>query len=366
MTSYCYAWRVAGVLLLCCSQEVMAAEQPQLAFVSIRDGNAHIYVNQRNGAEVALTRGNSVNTQPAWSADGSLLAFSSVRDGQSAIYVLDADGQNLHRLNQSVLWQTAPSWSPDGTAIAYLARDNSIAGVALHIMQLADGTLTVIDDNGREKGPDVPVWSADSRQLLFSGANEQGKTDIWLVQRDGSGLRNISRQVSTRHKAHPAISPDGRYVVYVADMRGHLALFRTDLHSGESVNLTAGTPAAYETPRWSADGRHIVFASSRDDPGLTRMDIFLMHADGTAVTNLSRHPHEDFNPHWAADGHSVIFTSLRSGTAQIFAYDLQSQQAMRITDNTSHDMDQVPRPLSRSQGSEMASANNGENRYANE
>lgn len=355
----------AIVLLLLQSQLVFAVNEPQLAFVSIRDGNAHIYVRDAE-QERALTTGNSVNTQPAWSVDGKTLAFSSVRDGLSSIYLIDADGKNLRRLNQSTLWQTAPSWSPDGNAVAYLARDNSKAGAALHIVSLMAGTLTVIDGNGLDKGPDAPVWSADSQHLVFLGANEQGKGDVWLVQRDGSGLKNISLQVSNRHKAHPAISPDGRYVVYVADMRGHLALFCTDLHSGESVNLTAGMPAAYETPRWSADGRRLLFASSRDDPGLTRMDIFVMNADGSAVTNLSRHPHEDFNPHWAADDQAVIFISLRSGTAQIFAYDLLSQQATRITNNTSHDMDQVPRPVSRSQSTGMASANNGENRYANE
>ncbi|KKO46303.1 hypothetical protein WG68_05900 [Arsukibacterium ikkense] len=335
----------AGVLALCGSLAVAAGLQHDLAFVSIRDGNAHIYVSRGDGTQVALTSGSSVNTQPAWSADGTMLAFSSVRDGQSAIYIIGADGQDLRRLNQSTLWQTAPSWSPDGKAIAFFARDNSKPGVALHLMDLTDRTALIIDADGMEKGPDAPVWSADGKQLAFLGSHAGQKNDVWVVQRDGSGLQNISQQVSTRHKAHPAMSPDGRYVVYVADMRGYLALFRTDLQTGESVNLTADKPAAYETPRWSADGRRLVFASSRDDPELTRMDIFMMNADGSGVTNLSQHPHEDFNPHWSADEQRIIFTSLRSGTAQIFAYDLVSKQLMRITDNQSHDMDQVPQPV---------------------
>lgn len=342
---FSHSLRYCAVVLALWAGTVLAkALQPGLAFVSIRDGNAHIYV-ARNGQEHALTSGNSVNTQPAWSVDGKTLAFSSVRENQSAIYLIDADGQNLRRLSQSTLWQTAPSWSPDGKAIAFLARDNSKPGVELHIINLADGALSVLEASGTEKGPDAPVWSADGKMLAFLNANAQNKSDVWVVQRDGSGLRNISQQVSNRNKAHPAISPDGRYVVYVADMRGHLALFRTDLQSGEAVNLTADKPAAYETPRWSKDGSQLVFASSRDDPGLTRMDIFLMNADGSGVTNLSRHPHEDFNPHWSADDQRIIFTSLRSGTAQIFAYDFASQKSMRITENQSHDMDQVPQPV---------------------
>ena len=144
-----------------------------------------------------------------------------------------------------------------------------------------------------------------------------------------------------------------------------LALYRTDLHSGESVNLTADKPAAYETPRWSADGRQLVFASSRDDPGLTRMDIFVMNADGTAVVNLSRHPHEDFNPHWTADGKRIIFTSLRSGTAQLYAYDLAAKQAVRLTENQSHDMDQVPQPVAVSNLQTVVSVTKGDLSYEN-
>mgnify|MGYP006167877181 CR=1 FL=1 len=147
MVGYHYRNLVLAALALCSSAACAGALQQGLAFVSIRDGNAHIYVT-RGDKQLALTTGNSVNTQPAWSADGTTLAFSSVRDGQSAIYLISADGQHLRRLNQSMLWQTAPSWSPDGSAIAYLARDNSKAGVELHIMRLSDGMLTVIDSLG--------------------------------------------------------------------------------------------------------------------------------------------------------------------------------------------------------------------------
>ena len=44
----------------------------KVAFVSIRSGDAHIYVANAKGVERVVTKGKSVNTQPAWSPDGRL------------------------------------------------------------------------------------------------------------------------------------------------------------------------------------------------------------------------------------------------------------------------------------------------------
>lgn len=336
-----------------------------VAFVSNRDGNAHIYITRGDNTDKALTQGNSNNMHPAWSPDGKLLAFTSLRDGNSAIYIMQADGTQLRRLNDSTNWQSAPSWSPDGKSLAYFSRQQGKPGVALHIASLLDDSIVVLADDGRDKGPNGPVWSGDGSLLAYIALGENRKTDVWLVHRDGSQLSNISQQVSKRNKAHPAFSPDGKHLSYIADMRDHVAIMLTNLSSGESINLTAGQPAKYEHPRWSPSGKQLVFASTRDDATQTRMDVFVMNADGSNAVNLSRHPNEDFNPHWTADGKSIVFTSLRSGTAQIYAYDLQKKSAVRITTNTAHDMDQVPQPATTNVLQAQSSANIGDLNHAN-
>jgi len=77
------------------------------------------------------------------------------------------------------------------------------------------------------------------------------------------------------------------------------------------------------------------------------MDIFVMNADGSEVRNLTRHPHEDFNAQWSGDGRRVVFNSLRTGTSQIFALDLMSGATLRMSENTSHDLEFATRPVAR-------------------
>jgi TolB protein len=317
----------------------------EIAFVSIRSGDAHIFINSGLGTDRQLTSGKSINTQPAWSPDGKRIAFTSSRSGLTKIFVMNRDGSDQQRLTRDERIESSPSWSPDGKSLALFSRDPASGAVELRIVDIATGATASVAGNGLDKGPEAPAWSADSRRITFMGFNETGKSDVWVVERDGSDARAVSTQVSKRSKAQPALSPDGSKIAYVADLRGAMAIMVTDLASGRTTNLTDGIVASHESPRWSQDGKRLLFASTRDDPQGTRADIFVMNADGSEVRNLSRHPHEDFNAQWMADGRHVVFTSLRSGTSQIFAVDLASGQTTRLTSNASHDMEQVTRPV---------------------
>ena len=340
-----------GVALLAAACAVMSPPAnaqdigSYVSFVSIRTGDAHIYRTGPSGAEVKLTSDGTNNNQPSWSTDGKVIAFTSNRQGVTRIFLMNPDGSGVRALTRDGRIETAPSLSPDGTSIAFYSQDPASGQIDLRVVALGSGATTVINANGRDMGPTKPSWSADGRRLAFPVHREEKQYEIWVANSDGSGARIVSDKFGKRGKGDPAMSPDGKRVAYVADMRGPMHLAVTDLETGESVDLTPNVLATHESPKWSPDGKRIAFASTRDDPEVVRSDIFVMNADGTGLRNLTRHPGEDFNPSWSVDGTTIFFTSLRSGTAQLFAVDVAGGRTQRITNNQSHDMEQAPGPV---------------------
>ncbi|MEA2555466.1 MAG: TolB protein, partial [Actinomycetota bacterium] len=66
-------------------------------------------------------------------------------------------------------------------------------------------------------------------------------------------------------------------------------------------------------PAWSPDGTKIAF--SRGPTG--SRDIYAINADGTALTQLTTNPADDFQPAWSPDG-SIAFVSDRTGDDEIW------------------------------------------------
>jgi TolB protein len=255
---------------------------------------------------------------PSWSPDGRWIVFESDVESFSDIYRVSRDGSGLTRLTRNAQGNFEPALSPDGTQIAFVSsRDGD---PELYRMR-ADGTkqqrLTAF--HSEDWGP---RWSPDGKRLAFL-SDRGGRARIHVVNADGTHLRTLAGpppEVAGRglpspgdagaarpapgppgtseEESDPTWSPDGTQLAYITRRAGTKArIWIVDLAAGDPRPLTDGTHGD-EAPAWSPDGRYLAFTSDR--AGDT--ELYLMRADGTGQTRLTRAKGADWLPRWVPPG----------------------------------------------------------------
>lgn len=166
----------------------------KLAFTSSRDGNAEIYVMNRDGSNVQrLTNHPSIDSTPTWAPTGTQIAFTSERNGNPQIHIMNADGTGVQRIT-SESHADRPTWSPAPlNEIAYSARAGG--GNIIKVFDFETRTTRALTDAiGNNESP---AFSPNGRHVAFV-SSRAGRDQIFVIHRDGSGLRQITRAGNNR------------------------------------------------------------------------------------------------------------------------------------------------------------------------
>lgn len=160
-------------------------------------------------------------------------------------------------------------------------------------------------------------------KLAFEGT-ATGHKEIYVCDYDGYGSRQLTADKNIA--LSPRWSPDGKRIIYNSYKDGGLMLYMRDLSSG-SVRRISGRSGLNIAASWSPDGRKIALTLSRKgDP-----DIFLIDLNGNIVKQLTSHWGIDVSPTFSPNGNKMAFVSNRSGSPQIYVRDLVNESEERIT-----------------------------------
>jgi TolB protein len=165
-----------------------------LALSASFDGNSELYLANPDGSGLRrLTDHPAIDVSPAWSPTGQEIAVTSDRTGTPQIHVMTRDGLDVRRLTMDGAYNSEPAWSPDGTEIAYSSRESG--RFQIRLLDVATGRSKLLTD-GRANY-ESPSWSPDGSALAIA-SDRDGKYDIWIMRKDGTGLRRVSTRGANR------------------------------------------------------------------------------------------------------------------------------------------------------------------------
>ena len=154
-------------------------------------------------------------------------------------------------------------------------------------------------------------FSSDARSFVFTGNAGSGVYRLYEGTLGGGPPRALTAQ--SKEDGHPAVSPDGRWLVYVSARAGIGKLFLRDLTTGGERQLTAGDKVDLY-PAWSPDSRLVAYTSGDND----NHDVFVIDASAPQATprQLTTWKYDDLRPTFSPDGAFVAFYSNYSPTGE--------------------------------------------------
>ncbi|MGH9383613.1 MAG: protein kinase domain-containing protein [Vicinamibacterales bacterium] len=325
-----------------------------VAYASDRGGTGNLDIWRQQLATreaVRLTSDPADESEPTFSPGGSRITFRSERDG-GGVYVVSAFGGEPRLIAPQ---GRRPRFSPDGIAIAYWVSVGPWYIGKVFVVPAVGGTPTPIEPGFASAT--YPIWSPDSRHLLFLGARDP--TDIptqahdwWFVPKSGgpavkTGASEIYKGQGLgggRQVMSSLIAPAdwvGDSVFFSGLMGESTNLWRISVSAvtgkaeGTAQRLTSGT--SVEVKPSVIAGDRIVFASLRQD--LNIWSVPIAANAGRVTGDLQQVTGSAFDAHTSlsTDGRKLVFISTRSGNPDVWMKDLVTGRETALTATPSHE-----------------------------
>ncbi len=160
-------------------------------------------------------------------------------------------------------------------------------------------------------------------RLLFVSARG-GNKEVFTADYDGRNVRRLTRNRAIN--LSPRWSPDGKKIIYTSYKKGPPVLFMLDLSTGEDIAVS-DRPGINIGGALSPDGSIAALTLSAEKSP----ELFLLDLNTRKYRQLTDNYVNDVSPAWSPDGKRIAYVSDSSGNPNIFVLELATGAAKRLT-----------------------------------
>ncbi|HEU4506631.1 MAG TPA: winged helix-turn-helix domain-containing protein [Pyrinomonadaceae bacterium] len=294
------------------------------------------------GEEALNWEANGITWQggtPAWSPDGKVIALSILPEArQSSMKVIGlgvADRTESTLISDSWNQIRDVVWSPDGRSLIINGRPDASRPedrTQIWRVPLTGGEPRRITNDLNN----YFSMSASADGLTLMALQWEQTSGLWIAPtEDPSAAVQLTAGSLERQDGKQGLStaPDGR-LVYVSDRGGKRDLWSINPDGTRLKQLTDATHRDY-FPAVSPDGRYIVFQSGRENAGRRAYNIWRVDADGRNLMQLTRGKY-DSEPAFSPDGKWVVYVATEeSGGPRLLKVPIEGGEPIRLTDEFS-------------------------------
>jgi Tol biopolymer transport system component/imidazolonepropionase-like amidohydrolase len=305
-------------VLLCVSATADAQSKKKEA--EKKDPAAAINTPRSDARKVSFSTNEGTWMSVDVSPDGRTVVFDLLGD----IYAMPIDGGTARAISSGPAYDNHPRFSPDGRTIAFTSDRGGIENIWL---MDADGKNPRILSEDKGNYLRSAAWTPDGRYLIArkENANRAGipPVELWMYHVHGGTGIKLTSSDAISSAGGPVASRDGRFIYfaarrarfsYIPDVsRGLWQIERYDRLTGESTQLTSGYGGA-SRPAISPDGKTLVFVSRRDADNVLVSRNLATGGETILMRGASRDEQEGFGsgdtwPNYAfsPDGRSLLF-----------------------------------------------------------
>jgi dipeptidyl aminopeptidase/acylaminoacyl peptidase len=255
------------------------------------------------------------------SPDGRRLAFSWNKTGQWQIYLTGLEDNRPTQITEGTESSVSPRFSPDGKHLAYAQDYQGDEKFDIFLVDLDSKETRNITLNTAEAILPFIRWSPDAGKIAFA-SNRSGKYSVYSMPYTGGEPSLFCNH--SYADSDPRWSPDGKWVMFTSMTKGQdVGVFIVSAKGGEPLPLgDEGGPLDASMPSWSLDSKRVAFASTSH--GMS--DIGIFDLGERKVEWLTDSSHECYDPCWSPDGLSLAYRENHEGDVGIALHRIRGEK----------------------------------------